>query len=59
MDTNEKYQKYIQTYQIGLRDCDIPRQLDLMKSIDLLENLTINEFIQKLNTDSKFKDKWG
>jgi len=55
----ELYKKYVETYKTELTKCDIPQQIELLKTEDLLENLTIDEFKERLENDSKFKDKYG
>jgi hypothetical protein len=59
MDMLELYKKYVETYKTELTKCDIPQQIELLKTEDLLENLTIDEFKERLENDSKFKDKYG
>jgi hypothetical protein len=59
MDIIELYEKYINTYEMELIECDIPQQVEMLKTEDLLEKLTIDEFKERLENDSKFKDKYG
>ena len=58
MDIIELYQRYIKIYEIELRECATPYSVELMKSIDMLEKLTIDEFKIKMN-NPLFKNKWG
>ena len=58
MDVLELYERYNKVYEIELKKVEIPYHLQLMKEIDMLEKLTIDEFKEKLN-NSEFKKKYG
>jgi hypothetical protein len=58
MNIIELYQRYIKIYEIELRECATHYSVELMKSIDMLEKLTIDEFKIKMN-NPLFKNKWG
>lgn len=58
MDVLELYERYNKVYEIELREVATPYHLQLMKEIDMLEKLTIDEFKEKLN-NIDFKKKWG
>ena len=58
MDVLEQYERYNKIYEIELKKVEIPYHLQLMKEIDMLEKLTIDEFKEKLN-NPEFKKKYG
>jgi hypothetical protein len=58
MDVLEQYERYNKIYQIKLREVAIPYHLQLMKEIDMLEKLTIDEFKERLD-NIEFKKKYG
>jgi hypothetical protein len=58
MNILEQYERYDKMYEIELREVATPYHLQLMKEIDMLEKLTIDEFKEKLN-NIDFKKKWG
>lgn len=58
MNILEQYERYDKIYEIELREVATPYHLQLMKEIDMLEKLTIDEFKEKLN-NIDFKKKWG
>ena len=58
MDVLELYERYNKVYEIELREVATPYHLHLMKEIDMLENLTLDEFKEKLN-NPEFKKKYG
>ena len=58
MNILEQYERYNKIYEIELKKVEIPYHLQLMKEIDMLEKLTIDEFKEKLN-NIDFKKKWG
>ena len=58
MDVLELYERYNKVYDIELKKVEIPYHLQLMKEIDMLENLTLDEFKEKLN-NPEFKKKYG
>jgi hypothetical protein len=58
MNILELYERYNKVYEIELREVATPYLLQLMKEIDMLEKLTIDEFKEKLN-NIDFKKKWG
>ncbi len=58
MNTQELYKRYISAYEIEIRECSTTHNKNLLKEIDLLEDLSIEEFEEKLK-DKTFNDKWG
>jgi hypothetical protein len=58
MDIQELYNRYKNTYEIELRECSSSMGVKLLKELHLLEDLTIEEFEERLK-DSNFKQKWG
>jgi hypothetical protein len=58
MDINELYERYMTAYKIEIRECETPYSVDLLRDIDMLENLTIDEFKDKLKNPT-FNNKWG
>jgi hypothetical protein len=58
MNISELYQRYINAYEIELRECSTPNGIKLLKDIHLLENLSVEEFEERLK-DPEFNSKWG
>jgi hypothetical protein len=58
MNISELYQRYINAYEIELRECSTSSGVKLLKDIHLLENLSVEEFEERLK-DSEFNSKWG
>jgi hypothetical protein len=58
MNIQELYGRYMKAYEIEVRECSTTRGINLLKEINLLENLTINEFEERLK-DETFNNKWG
>jgi hypothetical protein len=58
MNIEELYKRYINAYEIEIRECSTSHSVNLLKEINLLENLTIEEFEERLK-DKTFNDKWG
>jgi hypothetical protein len=58
MKIEELYKRYINAYEIEVRECSTTHGKNLLKEINLLENLTIEEFEERLK-DKTFNDKWG
>jgi hypothetical protein len=54
----EYYKKYTNTYEIECRECSSILGVRLLKELHMLEDLTLDEFKEKLN-NNKFKEKWG
>lgn len=58
MIVEELYKQYIRAYEIEVRECGTPYELDLLKEIDMLENLTLDQFKERLE-EPNFNAKWG
>jgi hypothetical protein len=58
MTVEELYEQYIKVYEIEVRECGIPYELQLLKEIDMLENLTLYQFNERLK-EPNFESKWG
>ena len=58
MNIQELYNRYINTYEIEVRECSTTHGINLLKEINLLENITIEEFEERLK-DETFNNKWG
>ena len=58
MRIDDLYKRYINAYEIEIRECSTPYSIQLLKEIDMLENLTIDEFEDKLKNPT-FNNKWG
>jgi hypothetical protein len=58
MDVLKLYERYNKVYEIELREVATPYQLHLIKEIEMLEKLTIDEFKEKLH-NPEFKKKYG
>lgn len=58
MTIEELYKRYINTYEIEFREVSTKEGKELLKELDLLEDLSFDEFKEKLK-DDKFNNKWG
>ena len=58
MNINELYDRYINAYQIEIREISTREGRELLKELDFLEDLTIEQFKEKLN-DKNFNERWG
>jgi hypothetical protein len=58
MSIKELYDRYINAYQIEVRECSTEQSKKLLKELSLLEDLTFGEFEDRLK-DKTFNDKWG
>jgi hypothetical protein len=58
MTVEELYEQYIKVYEIEVRECGIPYELQLLKEIDMLENITLDQFKERLR-EPNFESKWG
>ena len=58
MNISELYQRYINAYEIELRECSTSKGKQLLKEINLLEELTFEQFEEKLK-NPEFNSKWG
>jgi len=58
MIVEELYKQYIKAYQNEARECGTPYELQLLKEIDMLENLTLDQYKERLE-EPKFNNKWG
>lgn len=54
----ELYERYINTYRIEIREVHTMFGREMLKELDLLEDLTLDQFENKLK-DKRFKDRWG
>ena len=54
----ELYDRYINAYRIEIREIHTMFGREMLKELDLLEDLTLEEFEHKLK-DRRFKDRWG
>lgn len=54
----ELYERYITAYQIEIREIHTMFGREILKELDLLEDLTLEQFENKLK-DKNFKDRWG
>lgn len=57
-EIKELYEKYQRVYENEYRECSSLLSVKLLKELHMLEDLTMDEFIEKLN-DPAFKNKWG
>jgi hypothetical protein len=57
-EIKELYEKYQRVYEIEYRECHTLLSVKLLKELHMLEDLTIDEFIEKLKNPI-FKNKWG
>ncbi len=57
-EIKELYEKYQNAFEIESRECSTLLGIKLLKELHMLENLTLDEFILKLENPS-FKNKWG
>jgi hypothetical protein len=58
MIVEELYKQYIKVYENQARECGTPYELQLLKEIDMLENLTLDQYKKRLE-EPKFNNKWG
>lgn len=58
MNIEELYNRYKITYKTEIEECSTSHSKNLLKEIDLLEDLSIEEFEERLK-DKTFNDKWG
>jgi hypothetical protein len=59
MDIDKLYENYVNTYEIESRETSSLLGLKRLEELHMLSNLTKQEFIHKLETNSEFKQKWG
>jgi hypothetical protein len=59
MDIDKLYENYVNTYKIESRETSSLLGLKRLEELHMLSNLTKQEFIHKLETNSEFKQKWG
>lgn len=57
-EIKELYEKYQSAFEIEYRECSTLLGIKLLKELHMLEDLTLDEFILKLE-DPAFKNKWG
>ena len=57
-EIKELYEKYQSAFEIECRECSTLLGIKLLKELHMLEDLTLDEFILKLE-DPAFKNKWG
>jgi len=58
MNVIDLYNRYTEAYRIELRECPTPYSVELLKEIDMLEDLTLEQFKERLD-DPNFNSKWG
>jgi hypothetical protein len=58
MNVTDLYKRYVEAYTIELRECATSNGVKLLKEIDMLEELTLEQFKEKLK-EPKFNYKWG
>ena len=58
MNVIDLYNRYTEAYRIELRECSTPYSIELLKEIDMLEDLTLDQFKERLE-EPNFKAKWG
>ena len=49
----------MQVYEIEIRETSSPLGRKLLAEINMLEDLTLEEFEERLKEDEKFRKKWG
>jgi hypothetical protein len=54
----ELYERYMYVYEIEMREVHTLFGKQLLKELDLLEDLTLEQFENKLK-DKRFNDRWG
>jgi hypothetical protein len=59
MELKELYERYVQVYEIEIRETSSPLGRKLLAEINMLEDLTLEEFEESLKEDEKFRKKWG
>jgi hypothetical protein len=59
MNVDILYEKYVRAYEIESKETSSLLGLKRLGELHMLFNLTKEEFIRKLDTDSEFKQKWG
>ena len=59
MDIDKLYENYVNTYEIESRETSSLLGLKRLEELHMISNLTKQEFIHKLETNSEFKQKWG
>lgn len=59
MNADILYEKYVRAYEIESKETSSLLGLKRLGELHMLFNLTKEEFIRKLSTDSEFKKKWG
>jgi hypothetical protein len=57
-EIKELYEKYKRVFEIESRESSTLLGIKLLKELHMLEDLTLDEFILKLE-DPAFKNKWG
>jgi len=58
-NVEELYERYMQVYEIEIRETVSPLGRKLLAEINMLEDLTLEEFEERLKEDEKFRKKWG
>jgi hypothetical protein len=58
MNVTDLYNRYVETYRIELRECSTSNGVKLLKEIDMLEDLTLDQFKERLE-EPNFNAKWG
>ena len=58
MSVQNLYERYINAYQIEVRECSTIQGRESLKELSMLEDLSLEEFKEKLK-DEKFNKKWG
>jgi hypothetical protein len=58
MNIQELYDRYMNAYEIEVRESSTTHGKNLLKEINLLENISIEEFKERLK-DETFNNKWG
>jgi hypothetical protein len=58
MSIENLYDRYINAYQIEVRECSTTQGKQSLKELSMLEDLSLEEFKEKLK-DDKFNRKWG
>lgn len=55
----ELYERYMQIYEIEIRETSSQLGRKILAEINMLEDLTLEEFKERLKEDEKFRKKWG
>lgn len=58
MSIENLYERYINAYQIEVRESSTIQGRESLKELSMLEDLSLEEFREKLK-DEKFNRKWG